>query len=169
MSILIKIDDQEIEIDKFLGVLQREFGREIIAEGDFSLLELNKYRNSLIEAVEQLMINDLSNREQRILNEIQEQRNQLEINLFNKLNEEQQQLYNKLFTINRFEDADDEKLPTEQEPGLEEFLDDLLEDLSDEEINLIEPTESNSQISDSQDKQATDENKVVYINEYRNR
>jgi hypothetical protein len=86
MSISIEINEQKVTVDKFLGVLQKEFGREVIAEGNFSLEELKKYRQFLVEATEQLMTEQLTSQEEERLQQIQQKRRSYELDLYQELN-----------------------------------------------------------------------------------
>jgi hypothetical protein len=159
MSISIEINEQKVTVDKFLGVLQKEFGREVIAEGNFSLEELKKYRQFLVEATEQLMTEQLTSQEEERLQQIQQKRRSYELDLYQELNVEQKELYQRLFKTDNDQLSFEEELISDNEEDLEYFLDDLLSDLSAEEI------EAETRNADTE----VDENKVVDINKYRSK
>ncbi|MGM0370286.1 MAG: hypothetical protein ACQEP9_07690 [Bacillota bacterium] len=159
MSISIEINEQKVTVDKFLGVLQKEFGREVIAEGNFSLEELKKYRQFLVEATEQLMSEQLTPQEEERLQQIQQKRRSFELDLYQELDVEQKELYQRLFKTDNDQLSFEEELISDNEEDLEYFLDDLLSDLSAEEI------EAESKTGDAE----VDENKVVDINKYRSK
>ena len=138
----VKIGTEEVELtpEKFIGIIQEDNERDFLTTGNFSVSELKYIRNSFLEFVEEMMLNKLSQEERIAFKKIQDQRENFEHQLYLDLYGRKEKVYNKCFAkdddfVKVFDSRD---MPEELQDEVQEFVDDLLSDVAEEDVKALE-------------------------------
>ena len=156
-------EELELTPEKFIGVMQEDDERDFLTTGNFSLGELKYIRNSFLEFIEEMMLNKLSQEERIAFKKIQDQRENFEHQLYLDLYGQKGKVYSKCFARdNDFAKVFDSRdMPEELQGEVQEFVEDLLSDVAEEDVKALERS------AEEKEKQEKMQENVVDLSEYK--
>lgn len=145
---ILLADDQVIECEKLIAFMAKEdvtdFEKSLVT-GDWEAKELGGIFLYLRRLLDKEIDHNLAPKEKQLFDSIQNQRAILERELYSSLNEAEQQLYQKLYQEKNLE-VSDVNLSEEFDQEIEQFFDDLLNNIQDKDKSSEQSDEDNDKI-----------------------